>query len=292
MLSVTAPQTGALTNESLVVDGVARTWLKYTPAALPAGAVPLVIVLHGGTEDGAAAASASRATARWKNIADLEGFIVAYPDGLGGNWNDCRSDATVISRGDDIAFIDALITRNASDRPIDTTRVYVTGASNGGLMAYRVAQELATRVAGIGAVIANLPVDPLGSCRPGGRATAVVIMNGTADPLMPYAGGTVASSASRGTVQSSIATRDYWAGVNGCAGAPSSQSLADTDPGDGSTVVRQTYASCTGAPLVYFRVDGGGHNMPSRAYPSGVGSQNRDIEGADEIWLVLRNYRR
>lgn len=293
VLSVAPPVAGVLSNESLLVSGVTRTFLKYTPSAMPAGVAPLVIVLHGGTEDGATAAGATRATAAWRDIADLAKFIVLYPDGIGGNWNDCRSDATVIGTADDVGFLDALITRAGNDRPIDATRVYVTGVSNGGLMSYRIAYQLAARVAGIGAVIANLPVDPAATCRPAGQPIGVVIMDGTADPLMPFAGGVVALSTSRGTVLSATATRDYWAGVNGCTGAPVSQTLADIDATDGSTVVKQNYASCSsGKPVVFFRLDGGGHNMPSKRYLSGSGSQNRDIEAAEEIWGVLRDVHR
>ncbi len=292
ILNVAAPPPGALTNETLVHDSLTRTYLKHTPQSMPATAVPLVIVLHGGAEGAATAASAARATARWRDIADLEKFVLVYPDAVDNNWRDCRSDATILGSANDVGFLAALIDKIAAERAIDTARVYITGVSNGGLMSYRMALELSSRIAGIGAVIANMAVDPLRICGMAPQPLAVVIMNGTADGLMPFAGGNVSPGTDRGTVQSAPSSRDYWATVNGCAAAPTVESLPDLDPNDASTVVKQTYSNCSsGKPVVFFRIDGGGHFMPSRIFLN-AGRQNRDIEGADEIWRVLKNVRR
>jgi polyhydroxybutyrate depolymerase len=286
------PTPATLSTESLTHANTARSYLKYTPQALPTSAVPLVIVLHGGSDDAATAASSARGSSVWRSIADREKFLLAYPDGIANQWRDCRSDATLRTSADDVGFIDALITRLAAERAIDLSRVYVTGASNGGMMSYRLAQELPNRIAGVGAVIANLPVDPQSLCRPANTPMTMVIMNGTLDALMPYAGGVVALNADSGTVRGSLATRDRWAAVNGCTGAPTSQSLPDLDASDGITVTQQSYANCSaGTRLVYFALEGGGHTMPSRVAGEGA-RQGRDIEGAEEIWRVLKDARR
>ena len=238
-------------------------------------------------------ASASRATNVWQGLADLEKFLLLYPDGMANGWRDCRSDASLRTSADDVGFIDALITRVAGERAIDLSRVYVTGASNGGMMSYRIAQELATRIAGVGAVIANLPVDPMNLCRAATVPITTVIINGTLDPLMPFAGGTVALNAQSGMVRSAIETRDYWISVNGCAVTPASETLPDLDPTDGITTFRQSFTGCrSGTQVVFFRMDGGGHTMPSRQVVEATARQGRDIEGAEEIWRVLKNARR
>jgi len=291
-LRVSRPPAGTLAMRSLLHDGVTRTYLEYTPLALPAAPVPLVVVLHGGSLDAATTASPALPTFAWQPLADIENLLVVYPDGINNQWNDCRSDDDVDESVDDVGFIDTLISKLASERAIDLTRVYVTGASNGGMMSYRVAQELAPRIAGIGAFIANLPVDPGGVCTPSGLPVGVVIVNGTVDTLMPFAGGAVTGNPMRGFVISAPATRDYWAGVNGCTGPISEQMLPDLDPTDGATIARQRYASCSsGKPVVLLRVDGGGHTTPSLAYFT-AGRQSRDLEGADEVWSVLRTLRR
>lgn len=293
VLTVSAPTPGVLERRTVVQAGVARSYLRYLPDRLPATAVPLVIVLHGGSEDAAVTASPARATSAWRDLADLQKFVVAFPDGTDGRWRDCRSDSSPRPGTDDTAFVGAVIDHVAAERAIDLERVYVTGSSNGGMMAYRIGLELSDRVAGIGGVIANLPVDPARECpqRPA-RPLSVVIMNGTSDPLMPFAGGPL-TAGTGGTVVSATATRDYWLSVNGCATTPAITSLPDVSPGDGSTVSRELFGQCAGgASVAFYRVDGGGHDMPSRRYFTGALRQNRDVEGAEEIWSVLRNARR
>jgi polyhydroxybutyrate depolymerase len=260
---------------------------------LPTTAVPLVLVLHGGSEDAATTASEARPTKAWRDVADLEKFLLVYPDGLGNQWNDCRSDATDISSADDVGYLNALITRIAADRAIDPQRIYVAGVSNGGMMAYRLGLELSGRIAGLGAVIANLPVDPSGRCpRAASAALTVAIMNGTDDPLMPFTGGVVGLSPTRGTVRGAIETRDFWVAANGCNTAPATDVLPDLDASDGTTVTRQRFTGCRGNhQVVFFRVEGGGHTSPSRRYFT-TGRQNRDIESADELWRVLKDARR
>jgi len=294
ILTVAAPPPGILSGKSLLHDSLQRTYLEYVPQGLPASSVPLVIVLHGGTESAAVAAGATRASSVWRDVADLDKFVVVYPDGVDNNWHDCRSDSAIVGTADDVGFIDALITKVASEHAVDASRIYLTGASNGGMMTYRIAQELSARIAGVGAVIANLPVDPLASCHGAPQPLTVVIMNGTADTLMPYLGGPVAGSADRGTVRSAQETLNYWLAVDGCTGptTPAVENLPDLDPADGSTVVRQDWGSCRdGTRVVFFRVDGGGHAEPSRTVFTS-GRQNHDVEGVAEIWRVLKTARR
>jgi polyhydroxybutyrate depolymerase len=284
-------QTGVLAAQTVTVSGASRSMLRYLPTNAPTAPIPLVIVLHGGGDD-AAVSSSTRPTTRWRELAESEKFAVVYPNGVGNNWRDCRSDATDLPVSDDVALLDAIIARVSQERAIDTMRVYVTGVSNGGMMSYRAAQAMRGRIAGIGAVVANLPDDPARSCPTTAPPLGVVIVNGTVDAIMPFTGGLVAADPARGRVQSAAATLDFWARTNGCAGAPTSTALPDLDATDQSTVVRLEYTACSsGRPLVFFRVDGGGHTAPSRRFVS-PGRQNRDFEAADEIWRVLSGVRR
>jgi polyhydroxybutyrate depolymerase len=294
-LTVTAPVTlpGTLTSESIISSGIERNYLVYTPANLPSTTVPLVVVLHGGSQDAAVTASETLPTFVWRIIADREKIIVAFPNGLNNQWNDCRSDIVGRSTANDTAFISGMIDRISTQRAIDTSRIYVTGASNGGMMAYRIAIELGSRIAGVGAVIANLPVDPLRECpATPPNAMSVVIMNGNADPLMPFEGGGVAMSSTSGTVRSVNASRDYWIAANGCDAVPAIENFPDINTTDGVTVSRELYTGCRGAHKVaFFKSDGGGHTTPSLKYFT-QGSQSRDIEGNEEMWKILRDARR
>jgi polyhydroxybutyrate depolymerase len=293
LLTVTSSAAGELTSQTLRSSGIDRDFLLYQPANMPAGAVPLVVVLHGGSQDAAVTASDRLPTFAWRTIADREKLILVFPNGISGQWNDCRSDTTGRSTANDTAFISELIDRVSTQKAIDLSRVYVTGASNGGMMAFRIGFDLSERIAGVGANIANLPVDPLRECPLApAKAMTIVMMNGTADPLMPYWGGAVAMSTTSGTVRGTAESRDFWVSTNGCETVPVVDNLLNIDPADGSTITRETYSGCRGSHrVVFFRIDGGGHTTPSLRYLTS-GRQNKDLEGAEEIWRILREARR
>lgn len=296
-----APAGGTLSDQTIDSGGVTRYYKKYVPAGLPDEGAPLVFVLHGGGGRGAAALVApGQPFYRWRELADRDKFIVIYPQGIDANWNDCRSDAPRrTGAADDVNFVDDLITTAFADHKVDLRRVYVTGASNGGMMSYRLAFELSHRIAAVGAVVANLPIDPRGECHgPPARPLTVVIMNGDADPLMPWEGGYVAAEllgARGGTVRSAEATRDYWVDFLGARARPRVTHFPDINKDDESVVVRQTYGGGRGrTEVVFFRVKGGGHTMPSVAHPRAEpqGNQNEDVEGADYIWEAFKTSRR
>jgi len=99
----------------------------------------------------------------------------------------------VASESDDVGFVLAILDLVAESVRFDPDRVFVTGASNGGMMTFRLALEANDRFTAAAAVIANLP-DP-SECRPLVDPIPMLIMNGTDDPLMPYEGGYVAGLA-------------------------------------------------------------------------------------------------
>ena len=121
---------------AISVGGTKRSYLVYRPAHLPAAA-PLVVMLHGGF---GTAANAEK-TYGWDAEADSGGFIVAYPDGLNHAWNTgggcCGQSAR--TNVDDVGFITQMVAEIESDAPIDHSRVYAAGISNGGIMTYTLA---------------------------------------------------------------------------------------------------------------------------------------------------------
>ena len=71
--------------KKLTFDGVERRYRIFVPSQLRAPA-PLVLVFHGG---GGNSAQMERYT-RFDEPAEKEGFVVVYPESIGGNWNDGR----------------------------------------------------------------------------------------------------------------------------------------------------------------------------------------------------------
>jgi polyhydroxybutyrate depolymerase len=164
----------------IAVGGVTRSYILYRPAALPAAA-PLVVMLHGGF----GSASQAEKSYHWDAEANAGHFLVAYPDGLNRAWNAGGGCCGVPGRtdADDIGFITAMVSAVERAVPVDADRVYATGISNGGIMAYDLACHT-TIFAAIGPDSAT----ELGGC-PDPGPISVIAIHGTADKNIPYAGG-------------------------------------------------------------------------------------------------------
>jgi polyhydroxybutyrate depolymerase len=122
---------------ALTVDGQRRRFLLHLPPGhRPARRRPLLVVLHMGR--GTADGKVMRDLTGLDATADREGFLVAYPDGLDGQWNSilCCNDT------DDVGFIRALVDQAVRRWGADPDRLYATGASAGAAMSYRLAAAL------------------------------------------------------------------------------------------------------------------------------------------------------
>ncbi len=220
------------------------------------------------------------------------------PRGDHQNWNDVRPPARSGSpRADDVAFIERLLDRVVRRFDADARRLYVTGASNGGLMTYYLLMRRPERFAAGAAFVANLPVDPARMSLPA-TPTPLMIANASADPLMPHDGGEIPGG--RGTVRSSKATVEWWIGANRARRDDArTRYLPDTDPHDGCRIRETTWSPGPGgAELVYYAIEGGGHALPSRRHPIPdnflvrrfIGPVCRDAEGARLAWRFLRRH--
>jgi polyhydroxybutyrate depolymerase len=291
------PLEGRLVEGSLRVGELDRHFLAYVPSQL-ASPPPLVLVLHASQGDGAQMRIGS--IYGFDILADREGFVVAYPDGFERHWNDCRRGGPYSANTQDVddpAFLAALVDHLVERFGIDRGRVYATGLSNGGQMSLRLALERPDLVAAVAPVAASLPTDDNLDCAKSGRPVAVLFVNGTDDPMNPYAGGPVALYGvwgNRGSVLSAEASAEAFAGWAGHAGPPEVTTLPDTDPGDGSTIEVRAWRGPEGPDVVLYRVEGGGHTFPNRThpYPRFIGRTNADIDGAEEIWRFFSQRRR
>src|SRR5262249_51070220 len=137
-----------------------RTYVLHLPRDRePSKPAPLVIAMHGGSGTGE---GFPRLTHHgFDDLADRDGWIVVYPDGIGKNWNDGRKverSEAYKKNIDDVGFISALIDELTSNHAVDRKRVYATGISNGGFMSQRLARDLSSKIAAIAPVAANLHV--------------------------------------------------------------------------------------------------------------------------------------
>ena len=147
---------------SFIHDNLKRTFNIHIPSFYNKSVqVPLVIALHGRGGNGWSMILLTRKG--FNKLADKDGFIMVYPDGIELNWNDGRMDEEANDRAhreniDDVGFISALIDTMIKDYNINPKRVYVTGISNGAIMSYRLACELSHKITAIAPVDGNIPV--------------------------------------------------------------------------------------------------------------------------------------
>lgn len=274
-------------NGSLVFDSLTRTYhLHLPPQVVAAKALPLVLVLHG--RDGTG--SGMIGLTHMNDIADQQGFIAVYPDGYANSWADGRGVTTADQHGvDDVGFIAALIDTLVASYPVDASRVYVTGLSNGGFMSERLACDLASKIAAAAPVAGPLSEALVPRCAPS-RPMPLLLIEGTADPLVPFAGGEVAGK--RGIVLSAAATVAHWATLDQCPATPVNEALPDIAH-DGTQVSRAAYAPCAGdVAVMLYTVEGGGHTWPSgQQYLPGsaVGRTTHQIDNVT-IWDFLRQF--
>ncbi|MBU1055093.1 MAG: alpha/beta hydrolase fold domain-containing protein [Proteobacteria bacterium] len=293
-----------LYSRNIAVDSVTRKYAYYVPDELGDGSHPLVVELHGGgvyIEDMTGESGHKTPYKLWMDIADREKFIVVYPEGLNGTykkptWNDCRENAIVSSDADDVHFISALIDEISSSYNIDPNRIYVSGTSNGGIMALRLAIELSDRIAAVAATVAAMP--DVSSCASPVEPISVLFMNGTNDNNLPYDGGTIGNppNPDHGTVYSTDVSVNIWTTVNETDTSPTIYSFPDIDTEDGGIVTKYTYSNgINGTEVILYNVLGGGHSAPSiveqysALFELYFNKQNHDIEMTTEVWNFFKN---
>lgn len=274
---------------TLNVDGRERSYLVHLPPQYdPDKPSPVVLAFHGAGMNGPIMALASGLSAK----ADQAGFIVVYPNGTGrGNlllvWNSggFRGVGTG-NRPNDVAFVEALLDDLAAVVCVDPKRVYATGISNGGMMCYRLAAELSTRIAAIGPVSGTLALD---KCQPT-RPLAVIHFHGTADKLVPFTGADepVAKFLSFKSVEETIR---IWARLNGCPSQPEITHLPDAVD-DGTTVTKTVYGpGDEGVEVILYTIKNGGHTWPGRLWPvPWLGNTTRDISANDLMWEFFQKH--
>jgi len=287
-------------------NGVDRGFGWYVGAGVGSTPSPVVLILHGGGGRASQVWSGDDGAA-WKRLADEHDLVLLLPEGRSDpgdpdrhHWNDCRNtiqEPDAATDADDVDFLRATVEWAANQWPVDRNRVYVTGASNGGMMSFRLAMEAPTLIAAAAPIIANLPHPS--ECSGPLQAMPMLIMNGTEDPLMPWEGGCVGvSGCRRGTVLSTNDTVLFWVDVNRADPEPICTALPDTVPDDDSTVTVCTYGDgAQGSEVVLYRVEGGGHTVPGPDdlpfwYSLIVGPKNHDISAPDEIWAFFDRHRR
>jgi polyhydroxybutyrate depolymerase len=281
---------GNLSKGAIEVAGVARNYRTYVPKDLPKGA-PLVLVMHGSGE-GPGQIRVGTGYA-FERLAEEHGFALVYPKSFASDWNDCSriGDKELNAvRGDDVGYLAALVDKLVAELALDPTRVFATGVSNGGSMAMRLALEQPSRYKAVAAVVANVPAPENFQCQPAAqKTTSVMIMNGTEDPLVPYAGGEINLLGlfyKGGPIVSSRASAQFFADWAQLTGAPQTSEKAVAA---GVRVEQNRWRLDGKAEVELVSIHGGGHGLPQpySKRPRLLGPSPMEPNGPAMIWAFF-----
>jgi polyhydroxybutyrate depolymerase len=212
---------------------------------------PLVVALHGGLQSVDALIRMSDLDVE----AQRSGFAVVYPVGVERTWNAGRCCGAARHLGvDDVGFVIAVIDRLIAAGQADAARIYATGISNGGMLAYRLATEHAQRFAAIAPVAANM----LNEGRPS-HPVSVLHIHGTRDRMVPFGGGVGERSLTRVANPPVLEVIDRWCGYADATGAPT---VEHQPP---STI--ETWLAPDGTEIALCTIEGGGHVWPGPHTP-------------------------
>jgi polyhydroxybutyrate depolymerase len=257
----------------LSVDGEPHEALLHIPPGVR-GRIPLLLAFHG-------AQYGAHFVERYYGftpVADRGHFAVLYPQASHNTFWELSP-----AQHEDVDAVRALLDRMETMACIDSTRVYATGASNGGGFTARVGCELADRLAAIAPVAGGYGT--LGPCAPS-RPLPVLEIHGTRDQVVPYGGRPPDHD---GSVASFLGE---WTELDSCHGQ-----AQRTTPSPGVTVL--VWRQCAGGSVVeHIRLADTDHGWPGgdtrraglKNHPIPT-SDPTDVDGAKTVWSFVNRFR-
>lgn len=281
-------------------DGLDRSYRMHVPDQVQDPAA-VVIALHGGGGTGLGFQEENGLDA----VADREGFIAVYPEGTGllpdrlHTWNsgfNCCGWA--LDRNvDDVGFLREVIADVGDRATMDTGRVYMTGHSNGSMMAYRFAAEEAGLVTAIVTVGGAQAVEGFAPSQP----VAVLHIHSVDDPRALYKGGEGPPfPLTNRTIphEPVMAGIDAWVRANGCEPTPTQgDTVVGDGPNEGQTMDHLTWDNCDNDVRVeHLRLTGSGHGWPgaevTRVMEGLVGERTTLIDASEQAWAFASQFSR
>lgn len=256
-------------------DGLERSYRLFVPTRTKADSnLALVVALHGGLGSGDQFADNSR----FEDLAEDAGFAVVFPNGVDRTWNAGACCGGAARKDiDDVGFLAALIEHLAATLPVNRERVFVTGHSNGAMMAFRFGCERSELVAAAAPVAGSLEI-PV--CEPEAGVDLLAI-HGDSDRNHPLEGGEGTSSISGVSYVSMQETMRRWTAGFRCDTQP-----ATTTEGALTTT---TWKGCASGAIASLIVIAGadhpwpGGKMPARTTPL-QGTPSQALDATRAVW--------
>lgn len=255
---------------------------------------PLVVVLHGAFSTG----REMEKWTGWSQLADREGFIVIYPEGIGilgflQHWNAGHCCGKAAEDGwNDVAFIESAIEGMCKQYAVDTRRIYMVGFSNGGMLAYRFAAERSAKLAAIasisGAIGSKASADqPEWRMSAPERPVPVLIMHGASDETVPFDGGKPLDRKSTREYRPVSAAVEFWTTANNCVAGPIRKETI------GGMVTEDIWVDAGHRnEVIMYRILNWGHQWPGGSFTSALPDNDprKDFDAAQVIWSFFQRY--
>jgi polyhydroxybutyrate depolymerase len=294
---------------TLTFDGLQRDYRLHVPPAAASGKpLPLVLNLHGATQNG----QLEEITSDMDPNADMNGYLVAYPDGTriskvltpdpvakdaqyGWNAGMCCG-LPVTKHINDVGFLLKVISDIAAKTPVDLRRVYMTGISNGGMMAYAMATEASGHFAAISSISGQVEIPVIHPTRP----VPTMEFHSVDDPIAKFDGTPNKNPLLRLSVMEGI---DQWVKADGCNKKPVTGTELVGAAGSisaGETATPISYTHCrSGAEVALWRFTGSGHVWPGSSLNmgpkknwilAGVGRGIILVNANETMWQFFEKY--
>lgn len=217
----------------------------------PGNPTPVLLALHGSGDSG----SAFQKGAGLDKQADKFGFIVVYPTASTANWAEgCNCNRPDLDGVDDVGFLDKVTQELDEKYSIDKNRLYIMGFSQGGMFAQRLACERSDTYKAFASVAAMIS-EPLSRvCFPP-RPVSMMMINGTADSVLPFNGIPSGSFATKGAYETLV----MWKNRNSCVGTINSETYRDSSP---RTILHKVQGCPENADVRLYEIGNGPHVWP------------------------------
>lgn len=257
-------------------DGLERTYRLFVPSTISGDShAALVVGLHGGLGSGDQFADASN----FETLAESEGFIVVFPDGADRTWNAGTCCGQSVKKNtDDVGFLAALILKMKAELPVDPAKVFMTGHSNGAMMAFRFGCERADMVKAIAPVAGSLEIP---DCKPS-QGVSLLAIHGDADQNHPIDGGIGSRSIAAVSYRSMKDTLAMWTAAMKCASAPA--------PLTAGALTTTVWSKCLdGTQSTYTIVAGADHPWPGgKAGTALAGTPSKALDATLAVWTFFK----
>jgi len=279
------------------IGGTRRSYLVHIPSGYdPQKPLPLVVVIHGAFDT----AKGIEKFSGFSNLADRENFVVLYPNGMGifgflQHWNagHCCGKAAD-DNWDDVGFVAAAIEDVRARLKIDSSRIYMVGFSNGGMLTYRFAAERGDLLAAAAPMAASIggkpshdapewripePVQPL----------SMIIIHGLADDDITYEGGISRHRGGTRTYWSVEESVKFWVKQNGC-----NPRAASTHLNEGSVHLKSWGICRNDTEVALYLIKDWGHVWPGKYFTSDLAEDDplRNFDAAEIIWQFFKSHHR